>query len=442
MLLASTAAPSTALGADTLAANTLTDEHARYAADMRVFHARRLAYEAVGVVPQVPASLSQDPNDPEFEFAGYARVVNGERARALPGRDRGAPMSAAEAASLSQPIHAQDVVGVFVNDAGERWAYKPRKLEQRLRARRLARAGADERSADAYAGAGPGDDGRPDLLVPRERIGGDDRALGLSADPLVPRNLIGGDDRVLRSADNGFNMTAYPWRTFGVLVADGHNLNAVPSVNCSATKIGPRHLLTAAHCVFSEGGGEDSLKRRDWWPGADGIDATMNGGDPSPNGYKNIQWYYYDPRYVNNGWDSRDFAVLVLYDNQHSCSLGWLGYRADYSLAGTTHWNMGYPGTSGQCEASPRGDGKCGGSLYGMATKITRTEVPYIFFKHDTQGGQSGSAIYDYNGGNRQLVGIVKGDYSGLENRGIKLRNLVVDFIESARDEKPSSYCD
>lgn len=72
---------------------------------------------------------------------------------------------------------------------------------------------------------------------------------------------------------------------------------------------------------------------RDWWPGGDGLNKTMNGGGPSPNNYKNIEWYYYDAKYVDDG------------------------------------------------------------------------------------------------------------EYTGVENRGIKIRSLVFDFIDSVRDERPSSFC-
>jgi V8-like Glu-specific endopeptidase len=104
-------------------------------------------------------------------------------------------------------------------------------------------------------------------------------------------------------------------------------------------------------------------------------------------------------------------------------------------------WNFGYPAQTQTCSASPRGDSQCGGSLYGMEAKITRTEAPYLFFKHDVTGGHSGSPVYDVVDGIPQAVGVVKGGYTSVENGGIKIRDLVFDFIEAARDEYPSSYC-
>jgi len=76
-----------------------------------------------------------------------------------------------------------------------------------------------------------------------------------------------------------------------------------------------------------------------------------------------------------------------------------------------------------------------------MEAKITRTEAPYIFFKHDVTGGQSGSPVYDIVDDIPQAVGIVKAGYTSVENAGIKIRDLVFDFIEAVRDDHPSSYC-
>jgi len=397
--------------------------------DKAFFAERRAAFERTGVAPTVPPSLSADPYDPEYVFLGYMPIATREQEDAHFARLERETIRPASEEELSSTFGDQEIALVFVNEAGEQWGLLSRGLAERLAARRLALGGSDARNIGGNAGNGRVEVDEISTRSPESiRLG-------------TGRSILGSDNRGLRSADNGFNMTAYPWHAIGVLVTDGANTANGPNVKCTAFKVGERHLLTSAHCVFTEGGGEDSLMPRDWWPGADGLDKTMNGGDPSPNNYKNILWYAYDPKYLFNGWDSRDFSVLVLADNQSSCDLAWFGYREDYSLAGSWMWNFGYPGQNQACSASPRPDGKCGGSMYGMEAKITRTEAPYIFFKHDVTGGQSGSPVFDFVDDIPQAVGIVKAGYTSVENAGIKIRDLVYDFIETARDKNPSSYC-
>lgn len=431
-LLASCADPTTEPPAERTAidhapttAAVVDDEARRYAADMAFFAARRAEFDKTGAIPTVPPSLSSDPHDPEYAFLRYVHIGTAAERAAYDARleAAGAPEPSAEERADFETTFEQDAasgfVGVYVNDAGEMWGYRPRDISARLRALRAARGNPDARDVKASATV-------PDLG---------------EAGTALRVGIIGADNRELRSGLSGDSMTSYPWRAFGALVSNGWNTSQIPDVHCSATKIGERYLLTAGHCAFDAGGGAGTLFPTDWWPGADGLTKKLGDGDPSPNGYKNILWYYYSKKFVDKGWSSRDYAVLVLYDNASSCNLGSLGYRVDNSLAGQATWNFGYPGEGRACAASPAADGKCSGSMWGSSSSITRTEVPYIFYKHDTDHGQSGSAVYDYNGGNRQIVGHAISTYTAVENRGAKLRDRVFDLIDSARDDHRPTVC-
>ncbi|HEY5937639.1 MAG TPA: hypothetical protein VIU61_23490, partial [Kofleriaceae bacterium] len=60
------------------AATALTAEEQQYATDMEFFRKRREAYQATGRKPTVPPSLSANPLDPEYEFAGYMKIATPE----------------------------------------------------------------------------------------------------------------------------------------------------------------------------------------------------------------------------------------------------------------------------------------------------------------------------------------------------------------------------
>jgi V8-like Glu-specific endopeptidase len=130
----------------------------------------------------------------------------------------------------------------------------------------------------------------------------------------------------------------------------------------------------------------------------------------------------------------------MLYDNQNSVDIGSLGLKVDNTLAATPAWNFGYPGSSNECANSPLANNLCGKSMWGMEATITRTEVPYLFYKHDIQKGHSGSAIYQIDSNKRYIVGVVTTTYSNIENRGVKIRKAVFDNIKAVKNNWPSSF--
>jgi V8-like Glu-specific endopeptidase len=419
--------------------------------EMKRLLSRRMAWEENQVVPSVPASLATIGDAVQFVFQGYAKL--------------GTPKEAYEAqirASLVETTFQKDQpelempnddFGVFINGVGEMWRWEPKEPKQyRAQLRRQARLAEGATSADAYTGLAPylADSGDIDYPVLAALAGNQPVSIAsgelnqLTTTPTepeaIPAVLGSTDSRKIRSATSGHCMTCYPWRAIGALNPNNTNGNN-PNSQGTATKIGPRHLLTAAHTVHS-GGSSGSWFWRDWWPGQDGMNQFLNGGDPSPNGVFNIQWYWVPNKWLNNGWASRDYAVLILYDSPQAVGLGWFGYKVDLTLANTSAWNFGYPGWGNSCENSPLANNSCRQSLWGHSAKITRTTIPYAFYKHDTQPGHSGGPIYQWNNGNRRIVAVHKGAYSAIENRGVKIRSSVFDNIADVIGFHQSDYWD
>jgi V8-like Glu-specific endopeptidase len=204
--------------------------------------------------------------------------------------------------------------------------------------------------------------------------------------------VLGADNRVLRTATK-----SYPWRVMGSVMKPG----GATTSNCSGSLIGPRHFLTAGHCMHQGGTGKYAgwLKNRKIAPGQKGIGVF-------PNGVKNHAWYFAPSGWFDDGDPAYDYGMIVLEDRDDTAHLGWLGWRSSNQTGG--HWTFGYPGFSLNCAASPSSDGKCNNFLYGDDNDLAYPIVgKMLATEADSQPGQSGSPIYKYNNGDRRVIAVL-----------------------------------
>lgn len=282
----------------------------------------------------------------------------------------------------------------------------------------------DASSARAFTVIGRSSDGKDVTLEPGQNVldaikaegSGDKRTsiegIGVDPDAEGARDVIGQDNRVQVS-----NTTQYPYSTIGYLQMENKKGEVW---SCTATMIGPKVALTAAHCLYNHGEPGGWRDKFVFWPAVNGESNVPYGGFDYDTAYV-FQAFITDYKgSYDNVWQYD--VGLITFKDPIGDSLGWLGYTTGETTGDFKGNLAGYH------------NDKPAFTMWRSTCNVLAENTSQADFVHDCDftDGANGGPIYYYDEKtkDRIIIGVNMGP-SGNANWALKLYGPIYQWINT-----------